>query len=180
MSVAACTMGLRETAGSEDAVIEQQVPQRFEGRTAIVTGAGIGGLGAAYADALAAAGARVVVADIRGPQAEATAEGIEAWGGEAMAVEADVTDEAAVNAMVDATVDRFGGVDILINNAAVMFRFLDKPRDAILGGVAGGVRSGAAGQHHRLVVVCQGGVHSYEAPGWRQDRQRVLQHGAWY
>ena len=109
-------------------MIEQHVPQRFEGRTAIVTGAGIGGLGAAYADALAAAGARVVVADIRGPQAEATAEGIEASGGEAMAVEADVTDEAAVNAMVDATVDRFGGVDILINNAAVMFRFLDRPR----------------------------------------------------
>ena len=103
--------------------------ERFAGLTAIVTGAGIGGLGAAYAEALAAGGARIVAADIRGSQAEATAERIEAAGaGEAMAVEADITDEAAVQAMVDATVDRFGRVDILINNAAVMFRFLDEPR----------------------------------------------------
>ena len=107
----------------------QTVTERFAGLTAIVTGAGIGGLGAAYAEALAAGGARIVAADIRGSQAEAAAERIEAAGaGEAMAVEADITDEAAVQAMVDATVDRFGRVDILINNAAVMFRFLDEPR----------------------------------------------------
>ena len=104
------------------------VSDRFAGRTAIVTGAGIGGLGAAYAEALAAGGARVVVADIRGPQAEETAGRIEADGGEALSVEADITDEAAVDAMVDAAVDRFGSIDILINNAAVMFRFLDQPR----------------------------------------------------
>ena len=103
---------------------------RFSGRTAIVTGAAIGGLGAAYANALAAGGASVTVTDIRGPQAEATAEGIAAAGGEAMALEADVTDEAAVEDMVSATVDRFGRIDILINNAAVMFRFLDRPRTA--------------------------------------------------
>ena len=51
-------------------------PERFAGRTAIITGAGIGGLGAAYANALAAGGASVVVTDIRGPEVEATAEGI--------------------------------------------------------------------------------------------------------
>ena len=66
---------------------------RFEGRTAIVTGAGVGGLGAAYAEALAAGGGRVV-ADIRGAQAEATAERIAATGGDALAVEVDITDEA--------------------------------------------------------------------------------------
>ena len=104
--------------------------ERFAGRTAIITGAGIGGLGAAYADALAAGGASVVVADIRGPEAEATAEAVIAAGGEAMAVEADVTDEASVDAMVEATIDRFGRIDILINNAAVMFRFLGQPRTA--------------------------------------------------
>jgi len=104
--------------------------ERFAGRTAIITGAGIGGLGAAYADALASGGASVVVADIRGPQAEATAEGISAAGGKAMAQEVDVTDEASVDAMVQRTIDRFGRIDILINNAAVMFRFLDEPRTA--------------------------------------------------
>ena len=102
--------------------------ERFVGRTAIVTGAGVGGLGAAYAEALAAGGARVVAADIRGAQADTTAERIVAAGGEALAVEVDITDEARVDAMVDATVERFGRVDILINNAAVMFRFLDEPR----------------------------------------------------
>ena len=105
-----------------------RMADRFAGRTAIVTGAGAGGLGAAYAEALAAGGARVVAADIRGAQAEATADRIVAAGGDALAVEVDITDEAGVDAMVDATVERFGRVDILINNAAVMFRFLDEPR----------------------------------------------------
>ena len=102
--------------------------ERFVGRTAIVTGAGIGGLGAAYSKALAAGGAQVVVADIRGPQAEAVAEDIRADSGAAIGVQVDVTDEAAVGTMVERTVAEFGGVDVLINNAAVMFRFLDKPR----------------------------------------------------
>ena len=73
--------------------------ERFVGRTAIVTGAGVGGLGAAYAEALAAGGARVVAADIRGVQAEATADRIVAAGGDALAVEVDITDEARVEAM---------------------------------------------------------------------------------
>lgn len=107
-----------------------ELNERFAGRTAIITGAGIGGLGAAYADALAAGGANVVVADIRRPQVEATAEGIVAAGGEAVALEVDVTDEASVDAMVQRTIDRYGRIDILINNAAVMFRFLGEPRTA--------------------------------------------------
>lgn len=102
--------------------------ERFSEKTAIVTGAGTGGLGAAYAEALAAGGARVVAADIRGSQAEATAERIAAAGGEALPIEVDITNESGIDAMVGATVERFGGVDILINNAAVMFRFLDEPR----------------------------------------------------
>ena len=105
-----------------------ELTERFAGRTAIITGSAIGGLGAAYADALATGGASVVVADIRRPQVEATAAGIAAAGGEALAVEVDVTDEASVDAMVQTTIDRFGRIDILINNAAVMFRFLGEPR----------------------------------------------------
>ena len=104
--------------------------ERFAGRTAIITGAGIGGLGAAYADALSAGGANVVVADVRRQPVEATAEGIVAAGCEAMALEVDVTDEASVDAMVQSTISRYGRIDILINNAAVMFRSLDEPRTA--------------------------------------------------
>ena len=103
---------------------------RFAGRAAIITGAATGGLGEAYARALAAGGASVVVSDIRRPQVEATAEGIAAAGGEALALGVDVTDEASVDAMVRRTIERFGRIDILINNAAVMFRSLDEPRTA--------------------------------------------------
>ena len=106
----------------------QEATGRFANRTAIVTGAASGGLGAAYAEALASGGARVVAADIRGSQANATAERIRASGGDATAVETDITDEAAVNAMADATLEHFGSIDILVNNAAVMFRFLSEPR----------------------------------------------------
>ena len=102
--------------------------ERFAGRTAIVTGAGSGGLGAAYAEALACGGAQVMVADIRGSHADATAARIESAGGRALTMEVDIADEASVDAMVDTTVERFGGVDILINNAALMFRFLEAPR----------------------------------------------------
>jgi NAD(P)-dependent dehydrogenase (short-subunit alcohol dehydrogenase family) len=99
----------------------------FEGRVAIVTGAG-GGLGRAYALELARRGARVVVNDLGGSRdgtghgdaaASVVAE-IEAAGGEAMANGASVTDFAAVEAMVAAARERWGGVHILINNAGIL------------------------------------------------------------
>lgn len=92
--------------------------ERFEGKVAIVTG-GAGGIGCAVALALAGDGARVAVADIDGPGAERVAEEIRAAGGEGAAVRVDLADEADVIAMVGATVDRFGGIDILDNNAAL-------------------------------------------------------------
>ena len=89
---------------------------RLAGRIAIVTGAAQG-IGAQYAQALAAAGASVTVADIQDTQPVAQA--IVAAGGKALAVKADVTDPASVRGMVAATIEHFGRVDILINNAAL-------------------------------------------------------------
>ena len=95
---------------------------RLDGKVAIVTGAGGRGnsIGRAYAMGLAAAGAAVVVADINEAGAKAVAEEITATGGKAIGVRVDVTDPAAAAAMAAAAVDAFGGIDILVNNAALM------------------------------------------------------------
>ncbi len=91
----------------------------LKGRVAIVTGAG-GGLGREHALHLARQGAAVVVNDMNaGPAAAAAAE-IEAMGGEALAVAASVTDEAAVADMVARTMERWGRVDVLVNNAGIL------------------------------------------------------------
>lgn len=100
----------------------------FEGRVAIVTGAG-GGLGRAYALDLARRGAKVVVNDLGGARdgsgaslsaAQAVVDEITAFGGEAMANGASVTDMAAVEKMVANVKERWGRVDILINNAGIL------------------------------------------------------------
>lgn len=91
---------------------------RFDGKVVIVTGAGQG-LGRAYAEALAAEGASVVVAEINEGTAKDTAEAISTAGGTALAVRTDVTDPDSCAAMVQAAVDRFGTVDVLVNNAAI-------------------------------------------------------------
>ena len=91
---------------------------RLSGRTAIVTG-GAKGIGRHYSQALAAEGARVMIADIA--DGKALAEEIAAAHGAnsvASAV-ADVSDEASVKALVAATIERFGRIDVLVNNAAL-------------------------------------------------------------
>jgi 3-oxoacyl-[acyl-carrier protein] reductase len=93
---------------------------RLTGKVALVTGAG-SGIGKASAERFAAEGARVVVVDVKG--AEATAATIEAAGGEALALATDVADEAAVAAMAEAALERFGRVDVLMNNAGVLDEF---------------------------------------------------------
>jgi NAD(P)-dependent dehydrogenase (short-subunit alcohol dehydrogenase family) len=91
----------------------------LQGRVAIVTGAG-GGLGRAHALYLASQGAKVVVNDLGQEAADRVAAEIVAQGGEAFGVAASVTDEAAVNAMVEQVVARWGRVDILISNAGIL------------------------------------------------------------
>ena len=95
---------------------------RLAGKVAIVTGAGGRGnsIGRAYALGLANAGAAVVVADINEQGAGAVAAEINAAGGTAIGVRVDITDQASATAMVDAATTAFGGVDILVNNAALM------------------------------------------------------------
>lgn len=101
---------------------------RFDGQVAIVTGAG-GGLGKSHALELARRGAKVVVNDLGGAKdgtgsssaaADAVVAEIREAGGEAIANGASVTDRTAVDAMVKQTMDEWGRIDILINNAGIL------------------------------------------------------------
>jgi 3-oxoacyl-[acyl-carrier protein] reductase len=91
---------------------------RLDGRVAFVTGAG-GGLGEGICTSLAAAGAAVACADVDAARAEAIARRVADEGGRSLALEVDVADAAAVGAAVERTVAELGGVDVLVNNAAI-------------------------------------------------------------
>jgi NAD(P)-dependent dehydrogenase (short-subunit alcohol dehydrogenase family) len=88
------------------------------GRVAVVTG-GASGIGRALAERFAAEGAAVVVADLDGAEAEVVAAGIRSHGQEAEPIEVDVSDAVAVDRLAATTLDRFGRVDVLCNNAGV-------------------------------------------------------------
>jgi len=91
---------------------------RLEGKVAIVTGAG-SGIGRGIALAFAREGAKVVVNDEHGDEATAVADEIRAQGKEALAVEADVSRNDQVEEMVRKTLEAFGRIDVLVNNAGV-------------------------------------------------------------
>jgi NAD(P)-dependent dehydrogenase (short-subunit alcohol dehydrogenase family) len=90
--------------------------RRFEGYRVWVTGAG-SGIGAEVSRRLAAEGGQVLVTDLDGERAERTAAGIRESGGEAEALVCDVTDRRAAEGAVARVVERFGGLEVLVNNA---------------------------------------------------------------
>jgi NAD(P)-dependent dehydrogenase (short-subunit alcohol dehydrogenase family) len=103
----------------------------LDGKVAIVTGAA-NGIGRAIAERYGAEGALVVVNDIGMEGAERVAQAIQAAGGTALAVAADVSDAAQVDALFEATLARFGTIDVLLNNAGLTNterHFLDADAD---------------------------------------------------
>lgn len=102
--------------------------KRMNDKVVIITGAAQG-IGAAYAKTMAAEGASIVVADIL--DGSAVAREIEASGSQAIAIETDVADEASAEAMAAAAIERFGRIDVLINNAAIYASLTLKPFEEI-------------------------------------------------
>lgn len=95
--------------------------RKLEGKVAIITGAG-GGLGAECARVLAMHGAAIAVVDIDLAGAQSVAAGITEEGGTALALQTDVSSESEVRNMVAAVAERFGSIDVLYNNAAILSR----------------------------------------------------------
>jgi NAD(P)-dependent dehydrogenase (short-subunit alcohol dehydrogenase family) len=90
------------------------------GRTAVITGAARG-IGRACAELFAACGAGVAICDLRADELAVVAQGIIDRGGQVLSLENDVRDEASTQGLVEATRERFGGVDVLVNNAGGSF-----------------------------------------------------------
>src|SRR4030042_20196 len=110
---------------------------KLEGKVALVTG-GAQGIGRAIALALAREGAKVVVSDINLEKAEETCREIAALGQEAAAVKGNVADGKDAEGMVQKSVDRFGRLDTLVNNAGlhrdqVLLRMKEEDWDLVLG-----------------------------------------------
>lgn len=126
----------------------------LSGRTAIVTGSGKG-IGAAVAARLAACGAAVVVNYVHdADSAQRTVDGIRALGGTAIAVQADVCDDEQSKKLVDAAVDAFGGVDILVNNAFGRFSFDPRRRSTFTGGDWSEFHAQLEGCLHGAYLMC--------------------------
>ena len=95
---------------------------RLNNKVAIITG-GASGMGRAEAEAFAAEGASVVIADLNEEMAEDAASTIESTGGTAMVVRTDVTDEQNLENLVARTIAEYGQIDVLVNNAGVFDKY---------------------------------------------------------
>ncbi len=93
--------------------------ESLNGKIVVVTGAA-GGIGRAIAERFASVGAKVVVNDVNSEAADEVVNAITDAGGEAMAAVADVADSAQVAAMVEAAMDAYGRIDVLVNNAGLV------------------------------------------------------------
>ena len=107
--------------GNEGVDKRAESPFRLDGRVAIVTGGG-GGLGSGICPALAVAGAAVVVAGRTQEKLDRVVTEIVAGGGLALAVEVDIADRQSVETLTERVMSELGGIDILVNNAAVYHR----------------------------------------------------------
>jgi 3-hydroxybutyrate dehydrogenase len=151
----------------------------LEGKVALVTGAA-SGIGKAIAELYAQHGARVAIADINQQAADATADAINAAGGEALGVAMDVTSEEAVNAGTEKVVAAFGRLDVLVSNAGVQiinpidqFAFADWKKMLAIHLDGGFLTTKAAlkhmyqddgtGRSRGGIVIYMGSVHSHEA-----------------
>jgi 3-oxoacyl-[acyl-carrier protein] reductase len=94
---------------------------KLENKVAVITG-GAQGIGRTVALGMARDGARVVVADLQEEKGKSVARELQTLGGEAIAVEVDVASEASVKKLADQTFNRFGRVDILVNDAGVYLK----------------------------------------------------------
>ncbi|MDH2239950.1 3-hydroxybutyrate dehydrogenase [Pigmentiphaga sp. GD03639] len=147
---------------------------QLQGKVALVTGAA-SGIGKEIADTLAAAGAAVAIADINLTAAQAVADELRLKGCQAMAVDFDVTDEAAVERGTQQVVDTFGSVDILVSNAGIQvvnpidqFAYADWKKVMAIH-VDGAFLTTKAALKHMYrddrggIVIYTGSVHSHEA-----------------
>jgi 3-oxoacyl-[acyl-carrier protein] reductase len=98
---------------------DAQTYQSLQGKIVLVTGAG-GGIGRSIAERFADSGSTVVVNDVNGEGAEQVAKSIIDSGGQAMAAVADVSDGEQVRAMIDSSVEAYGTIDVLVNNAGII------------------------------------------------------------
>ena len=132
---------------------------RLAGHVALVTGAA-GAIGSATAERFAAEGAAVACTDIDGPGAEAVAARIRTSGGEALALEHDVASRPAWAAAVEAAVEAFGHLDVLVNNAGItrdrtLLKMVDEEWDAVIAVHLRGTYLG-----------CQHGLAAMRERGW--------------
>ncbi len=133
---------------------------RLQGKIALVTGAG-SGIGRSIAEAFAAEGATIVVADVAEKAGRAVAETIARHAGTAMFAPVDVTDQRQVSHAIDATVEQLGSLDILVNNAGVL-----DPRDASVTGVTDDVWDRTFAINVRGVLhCCRAGIPAMLATG---------------